>query len=227
MSAIPTTDNQEEEVKRAAEIKEWLESKISELELEISRLKDMLVLVDSTLRKTSFVPAIALRGKPESNPSIVNQAVSGKEAIPTKSGSEKEEKPFTEVSAATSEASQNTEPFEGAKVLRRSADGKVLASAFVEPDKVVIVPEPGYKLSQLTPPFQSFFVNRILKGYQLKDEEQSKSGTLPQNRVLQFSVQETDGNIASITVTNYREKIRLNEILSTVTWAFTRMLEKK
>ncbi|MDG6922211.1 MAG: hypothetical protein JRN67_02835, partial [Nitrososphaerota archaeon] len=53
----------EEEVKRAAELREWLEEKISELDSELARLRDMQTLVDSVLRRSSFIPAAELRTK--------------------------------------------------------------------------------------------------------------------------------------------------------------------
>ena len=53
----------EDEIKRSAELREWLEERIAELETELARLKDMQSVVDSVLRKTSFVPASESTGK--------------------------------------------------------------------------------------------------------------------------------------------------------------------
>jgi len=50
----------EEDVKRAAEVKEWVESKISELEGELERLRGILALVNEVLRRASFKPAVAM-----------------------------------------------------------------------------------------------------------------------------------------------------------------------
>ena len=59
---MPKTDSSnEEDVKRAAELREWLESRILDLESELGRLKDMQLIVDSVLRKNSFVPAAELK----------------------------------------------------------------------------------------------------------------------------------------------------------------------
>jgi hypothetical protein len=211
MTAVPTAAH-EDEVKRAAELKEWLESRISELESELGHLKDMMAIVDSTLRKSSFVPAAILRS--------ASEATSGGAII---SESRKTDRQNSEAPAS----SNATEIPDGQRALRRSKDAKLLANAFVDAQKIVIVPESGMKFSQVTPPFQSFFVNRILKGYRAKDEEQSKNGSLAPDQILSYIIQETEGNISSITITNYRDRVRLNEILSTATWAFTRMLEKK
>jgi hypothetical protein len=43
---------------------------------------------------------------------------------------------------------------------------------------------------------------------------------------LRFDVEESNGAIGKLIVENYGEKARLNEILSTVSWTFSRMLEK-
>ncbi|MHB1909548.1 MAG: hypothetical protein ACYCQJ_11880 [Nitrososphaerales archaeon] len=195
-SEKPSTTN-EDDVKKAAELKEWLEAKIQETELELSKLKEMMRLIDSNLRKSSFVPAIELR------------------------------KSIGKLEAAEPKQNGTREESESIKELRRIKDGAILAKATIDPERVVITPEQSLNLSTKTAPFESFFVNRILLGFQSKDQEQSKNGALAAGQVLQYSVEEADGKLQSITIRNYRDKARLNEILSTITWAFTRMLEKK
>jgi hypothetical protein len=59
-----------------------------------------------------------------------------------------------------------------------------------------------------------------------KDEELVSSGKLGKESELRFDVEEANGLISKLTVENYREKARLNEILNTVAWTFSRMLEK-
>ncbi len=183
----------EEEVKRAAELREWLETRMSELETEMSRLRDMQQMVDSVLRRGSFVPATELKS------SLVKPAHSEK------------------IESHAEESRQ----------LRRTKDGLLTATAFITPERLVVIPSTDVKVSQSTPPFQTFFINRILKGYESKDKEMVSSGKLGKSTVLSFQIEEIDGFISKITIENYREKSRLNEILSTVNWAFTRMLEKK
>ena len=193
----PTNDD---DVKRAAELKEWLEARMQELENELERLKDMQQLVDSVLRRNSFVPAAALKSS-QTKPNREEKIDDTKNQVP-KSADEPRQ-------------------------LRRSKDGLLIASAFVSPEKLVVVPSSDVRISQTIPPFQTFFVNRILKGYESKDQELVASGKLSQSEALSYSVEEEEGNISKVTVKNYRDKSRLNEILSTVNWAFTRMLEKK
>lgn len=201
---MPKSDTpSEEEVKRAAEIKEWLETRISELETELSRLRNMELLVDSALRRTSFVPAAELRKFQGS------REIARAEEAP-KVGSES-------MVTAT----------EVPRQLRRTKDGLLIANAFVSQQKITIVPASEVRVSQTVPPFQTFFVNRILKGYETKDQELVASGKLSANEALTYQIEEVDGSISKVVISNYRDKSRLNEILSTINWAFMRMMEKK
>ena len=50
----------EEEVKRLAELKAYLEKRLKELEEEVNYIRTLLSLVDEALSKRSFVPAAAL-----------------------------------------------------------------------------------------------------------------------------------------------------------------------
>ncbi|HZW56390.1 MAG TPA: hypothetical protein VFF30_08895 [Nitrososphaerales archaeon] len=236
---------QEEEVKRAADLREWLEGRILEMETELSKLREMLLVVDSVLRKSSFIPATELRNmskregaqeqkgalpptSTQKSPAPMQPGHAVASAVPNElqrvperaAKSESSTAPQVTPRAAAGEA-------ESTRQLRRSKDGMLIANAFVSPDKVVIVPTSEVKLSQTTPPFQSFFVNRILRGFETKDAELAQAGSLQQSSILRHEVSDVDGHIERITVENYRDKSRLNEILNTLTWAMTRMIEKK
>lgn len=183
----------EDEIKRAAELREWLETRMNELANEMSKLRDMQQMVDSLLRRGSFVPAAAFK------PSQLKPATQEKKEIRG----------------------------EESRQLRRTKDGLLIATAFVTLDKLVVVPSSDVKVSQNTPPFQTFFINRILKGYEAKDKELASTGKLGKIGVLSYKIEEKDGLIDKVTIENYNDKTRLNEILSTLSWALTRMLEKK
>ncbi|MGI0078969.1 MAG: hypothetical protein ACRECH_05040 [Nitrososphaerales archaeon] len=224
MSSIPMKDDealpQDEEVKRAAEMREWIEAKILELEQEVSRLRDMLLLVDSTLRRRSFVSAKELRTSSKTEESQQSP----------RSGRVADAKMQDHGQTPAQESVQpkaNSAPSGEIRELRRSKDGEILATASIDQEKIVITPTTKIKFSSIIPPFQSFFVNRILKGYQSKDLEASKAGSLSATDVLQYNIKESEGFIIEVTIVNYRDKSRLNEILNTATWAFARMLEKK
>ncbi len=108
----------------------------------------------------------------------------------------------------------------------KTKDNVVLANAYTSPTSVTIVPASQFKLSTSTPPFQSFFLSRILEGMKGKDTERVELGQLRSDEMISYSIEEEDGVIKKIVVNNYRERERLNEILNTATWVFARMLEK-
>ncbi|MGH9988837.1 MAG: hypothetical protein ACREAS_00200, partial [Nitrososphaera sp.] len=113
------------------------------------------------------------------------------------------------------------------KPLKRAKDDFLLANAEISPDAVVLVPAPGINLNVNTPPFKSFFLNRILEGMKNKDAEKVSQGALSESGALNYKVEEDDsGMIKRIVINKYREKDRLQEIFNTSAWVFTRMLEK-
>ena len=89
------------------------------------------------------------------------------------------------------------------------------------------MPTTDARLSGDTPPFKTFFVNRILEGMKQKDREIAEKGQISSDNTIEYSVDENQGILEKIVIKNYRDKQRLDEIINTVTWAFSRMLEKK
>jgi len=110
--------------------------------------------------------------------------------------------------------------------LKRDKGGQVIATASITPDTVAIEPNSGVVLKTSTPPFKSFLMGKILQGMKTKDEELVSSGKLAKGMELRFDADEANGAIVKLVIENYRDKARLNEILSTVSWTFSRMIEK-
>jgi hypothetical protein len=172
----------DDQVKKAAELKLWIETRIAELEEEVERLRDTLGYVDATLRAGTFRPAIEMIG---------------------------EEKEVTET-----------------RELKRDKGGQPLATASITADSVTVEPKDGVVLKAATPPFNSFLVGKILQGMKTKDEELVSTGKLRAGQELRFDVELADGTVSKVIVENYRDKARLNEIVNTIAWTFSRMLEK-
>ena len=171
----------DKDVKKAAELKLWLEGRIAQLREETERLNETLGYVDATLRASTFRPAIEMMAEPKVAPEV--------------------------------------------RELKRDKGGQVIATASITPDAVAIEPTAAV-LKSSTPPFRSFLLGKILQGMKTSDEGLLKSGKLAKGEELRFDVEESNGSIAKVIVENYREKQRLNEILNTVAWTFSRMLEK-
>jgi hypothetical protein len=129
---------------------------------------------------------------------------------------------FKQASEMMSESKEALEVRE----LKRDKGGQVMATATVTSDAVAIEPGTGVVLKTSTPPFKTFLVGKILQGMKTKDEELVGSSKLAKGTELRFDVEEANGAIVKLVVENYRDKPRLNEILSTVAWTFSRMLEK-
>ena len=127
-------------------------------------------------------------------------------------------KPAIEMMAESREAAE-------VRDLKRDKGGQVIGRASITADAVEIEPA-GVTLKSATPPFKSFLIGKILQGMKTKDEELVKAGKLPRGSELRFDLEESGGSIEKLVIENYREKARLNEILNTVAWTFSRMLEK-
>jgi hypothetical protein len=186
----------EDEIKKSAELKQWIEAKVLELENEIAKLKDATSIIDSILRKTSFRTASEI-----TPPSIKKEIV---------------------------EKVLEKEVESGVRQLR-SNEGFLLGNGVVTSSSITIIPVKNLKLDIATPPFKSFFINRILTGMKKRDNESVAKGEIKEDQVLAYGIEEEEeeGIIKKITIKNYRDNNRLNEIVKTISWAFTRMLEKR
>lgn len=179
-------------------MKAWLESRISKLGDEIAKLEETLLVVDSVLRGGSFMTAAELGPRQQS----VN-VTSGQE------GEDTADSPGEEIRDL------------------RSKGGSLLARAYISGKNVTIVPESEISLNRPTPPFNSFFVNRILEGMKSHDQEEQRSGIKSGQNTFDFQIDEdANSNIVRISIENYGMRSRLEEIINTSTWTFTRMLEK-
>jgi hypothetical protein len=191
----------DEQLKRAADLKLWIESRIAELQEEVEKLREAQTMVDTVLRTSSFRPASEVASSP-SRP--------------------REEPRPREETQSRDEGGQIPEMRE----LRRDKGGETIAVARVTKEKVIIEPVAEVALSSDTPPFKSFLVGKILTGMKTKDDELASKGKVDKGKEIRFNVAERGGRISSITIDNYRENERLTEILNTVGWTFSRMLEK-
>ena len=191
----------EDDVRRAAEIREWLMKQISDKQEELDRLRTTLSIIDNVLKQGSFRAAASIASEPPRP-----------QAAPTRS--------VAPARQASLETGRDVRP------LKRAKDEFLLANAEVTPNAVTITPAPGVGLSSSTPPFKSFFLGRILDGMKAKDAERVAQKSLSESDVLSYKVEEDGNAIKRIVISNYRDRDQLNEIFNTCSWVFTRMLEK-
>jgi len=183
----------EEDIRRVADTKLWVEERIKSLEREIEALRETLVVLDSFLLQKGFKSAAEVK------PELVSKVM--------------EEAPKTE--AAAEEV-----------VSLKAKDGRVIATAYLTPKAVAVVPASTVKLKTSTPPFASYLIGRKLPQMVEVDKDQVRTGALAEGDVLSFSVEEEGDLIKKVVVKNYRTKARLKEIINLVTWTFEKMMEK-
>ena len=104
-------------------------------------------------------------------------------------------------------------------------DGKVIANAFVSPEQVEIIMENDLGIAADVPPFKSFFIDRIIGEMKRKDTADADSGKIQKNSIIDYIINKNGSDIREIIIKNYKEKERVNEIINTAGWSFTRMLE--
>jgi len=184
----------EDQLRRNAELKLWIETRIGELQEEIDRLREAQAVIDSVLRASSFTPAAQLATAPTIPPQVDEPG--------------------------------SMEPIPEIRELRKDRSGETIAVAQVTPQRLKIEPVSEVNLRAETPPFKSFLLGKILSGMKVTDEDSIAKGRLKKGEELRYSLAERGGRISSLVIENYREKERLAEILNTVSWTFSRMLEK-
>ena len=109
--------------------------------------------------------------------------------------------------------------------IKRSVDNKIIANAHVTPDEVVIIPSKDVILDTETQPFKSFFLGRIIAGMENKDNLEVQNGKIPEDAVINCIINKDGSKIREILIKNYRERERVNEIINTASWSFSRMIE--
>jgi hypothetical protein len=250
----------EEDIRRAAEIREWLIKEISDRQEEVERLRTTLSIIDNLLKQGSFKAAanlgFASAATPTQTGSATTVATTAQVQQQTHSTAAAQQpaakrQQQQQAGAATTPTLRATadsglsssgggDDSRNIKPLKRAKDDFLLANAEISPDTVVIVPVSGINLNVNTPPFKSFFLNRILEGMKSKDAEKVSQGALRESDALNYKVEEEEeeeegdsgggggssGIIKRIVINKYREKDRLQEIFNTSAWVFTRMLEK-
>ena len=214
----------EDDIRRAAEVREWLVKEVTNKKEELDKLRDTLLIVDSLLKKTSFITASHLESsasnlKDRSAPEY--QSLHKEEAVQTK--------PSIDSTTKSTDTDYGQDDNQGVEIrsLKRVKDNLLISNAEYTSTYVRIPLVNDINLNINTPPFKSFFLNRILEGMKSKDKEKIQKGEIDESEIIDYKVDnDENGKINSVTISNYRERERLNEIFNTATWVFTRMLEK-
>jgi len=215
----------EDDIRRAAEVREWLVKEVTNKKEELDKLRNTLQIVDSLLKRTSFISASNLES---STSNLKNRNTQQYQSQDDEEETTQQEPQMSSVTKSPSDKNKvsNSQGVE-IRSLKRAKDNLLISNAEYTPAFVKIAFTDDMNLNINTPPFKTFFLNRILEGMKTKDNEKVQKGELGESEIIDYKVDnDEDGKINSIMISNYRERERLNEIFNTATWVFTRMLEK-
>ena len=116
-------------------------------------------------------------------------------------------------------------PVENSIPIKRVNDGKLIANAYVTPEQVSIVLDNEIEINADTPPFKSFFLDRIIGEMKKKDSVEAENGKIQKESIIDYIINKNGTDIREIIIKNYRQKERVNELINTAGWSLTRMLE--
>ncbi|MGH1566655.1 MAG: hypothetical protein ACRBB5_04400 [Nitrosopumilus sp.] len=109
--------------------------------------------------------------------------------------------------------------------IKRGNDGKMIAKAYVTAEQVSIVLDDEIEINVDTPPFKSFFLDRIIGEMKKKDYAEVDNGKIQKESIIDYIINKNGTDIREIIIKNYRQKERVNELINTAGWSLTRMLE--
>ncbi|MDC0154205.1 hypothetical protein OAJ02_05700 [Nitrosopumilus sp.] len=188
----------EEQVKEIVALRENMLQQVDNHQEGIEMLEKNIIILDGFLKDSSFVKASKLQTQNE--PEIENM-VEAEEPV------------------------ENSKPVENSIPIKKGNDGKVIANAYVTADQVSIILEEQVLINADTPPFKSFFLDRIIGEMKKKDFVQAENGKIQKESIIDYIINKNGTDIREIIIKNYREKQRLNELINTAGWSLTRMLE--
>jgi len=107
----------------------------------------------------------------------------------------------------------------------KTVTGDLLAQIYTEKDMIQITLAEDKNFDINTPPFTTFFVERVLAKMQEKDREDASKGKIDPEKTLSFDIKQ-DGNILrEITIRNLRPE-RSRELKSSIRWTLEKMYER-
>ena len=204
----------EEQVKQIVALKESMVKQIDIHQEGIETLEKNITVLDLFLKDSSFTKASQLE----------TRSAETEPEIPAKPAERPAERPVER--PAERPADKPVEkPADNSIPIKRTGDGKVIANAFVTPDQLSIVLANGIAINADTPPFESFFLGRIIGEMKKKDAAEVESGAIQKESVIDCIINKNGEDIKEIIIKNYRQKQRVNELINTAGWSLTRMLE--
>lgn len=195
------SQEEKDRTKTLAQVKEYLEQKISQLEKELELLKHLVEIIDEELVEKSFKKLIP---PPEVKEAVKESPVKGESAKP-----------------------MAPELEEGKIRILKARSGEVLAKVSITPNELRFIVDPGISVTSEDKPFSSFLVKKVLEAMSKTDLERVKKGVLPPGQELSYNIIEDEGKVKEIVIRNFREEYRLREIVNAIRWTLETIIEKQ
>jgi len=107
----------------------------------------------------------------------------------------------------------------------KTVTGDLLAQIYTKKDIVQITLAEDKNFDINTPPFTSFFVERVLAKMQEKDRENASMGKLDPEKTVSFDIKQNGNILREITIRNLRSE-RIRELKSSIRWTLEKMFER-
>jgi hypothetical protein len=107
----------------------------------------------------------------------------------------------------------------------KTVTGDLLAQFYIEKDSIQIILAEDKNFDINTPPFKSFFVERVLAKMQEKDREDASKGKMDPEKVLSYDIKQDGNTLREITINNLRRD-RSRELKSSIRWTLEKMYER-
>jgi len=205
----------EGQIREIVALKESLVEQIDKHQEGIEMIEKNITVLDSFLKNSSFTKASQLEMNTEAGKKPEESS------IPIK----KPEESSIPIKKPEESSIPIKKPEESSIPIKRSNDGKIIANAYVTPEQVSIVLDNEILIDADTPPFKSFFLDRIIGEMKKRDHDEAENGKIQRESMIDYIINKNGTNIREIIIKNYRQKERVNELINTAGWSLTRMLE--
>ena len=198
---------EENETKKLLEFKASLETRLREIEQEMSDIRTALEEINGLLVTTGF--------RTFSTPTTSSPI-----HVP------KQEPETPELEDETPTTVPLSPPPGHDEMSITGKDGTQLGTIIVKEMELVFTPSEVFQFTTDIPPFQSFLLERVLDNMRRTDQERASDGELEPQEILEYTV-ETDGDrITKLSITNYGGERRLRELNSSLRWTLDKMYDK-
>ncbi|PVX23284.1 MAG: hypothetical protein CW691_11020 [Candidatus Bathyarchaeum sp.] len=107
----------------------------------------------------------------------------------------------------------------------KTLNGDLLAQIYDEKDVTTVTLAEDKNFDINTPPFLSFFVERVLAKMLEKDKEDASKGKLDPDKIVSYDMKQDGNTIRTITIRNLRPE-RTRELKSSIRWTLEKMYER-